>query len=241
MKEIITSVASFFAFLMHSITGFGGNILVFPVLTFLYGTNSARICLNLIAWVSSICVTVDCHNDINFKEYRHILGWMSVGLIFGYCLIPYIKSEKIIMLIYGVIIVFIAMQKLLVKNSLTLGKKGLTIILIVAGIIQAVFVSGGAFLVIYCAQVLKEKREFRGTFTAIWLSIYTATFLFHYFGKGYEIADLKIALWGGVPVILASIIGNRIAKIINQRLFMKIVYVFILLVGISLVTSNILV
>ena len=80
-REFIVSAVSFLAFTMHAITGFGGNILVFPVLSFLYGTVIARISLNLIAWVSSISVTADCYKDIDFKELKNILIWMGLGLV----------------------------------------------------------------------------------------------------------------------------------------------------------------
>ncbi|MBE5916162.1 MAG: sulfite exporter TauE/SafE family protein [Pseudobutyrivibrio ruminis] len=239
MSEIITSIVSFIAFLIHSITGFGGNIMVFPVLTYLYGSSTARICLNLIAWISSISITIDCHKDINVKEYIRIIIWMALGLGIGYLLIPYMKSESIIMTIYGFIIILIALQRMLLKDSIVFNKPSLIIILILAGVIQALFVSGGAFLVIYCTQALTDKKEFRATFTAVWLSIYTSTFFIQLLGRGYEKEHIKIALFGAIPVIFASVIGSRITRKINQQFFMRIVYIFILIVGISLVASNV--
>lgn len=239
MEGLITGIVSFIAFLLHAITGFGGNILLFPVLSTLYGINTARTSMNLIAWVSSISVTVDCHKDINFKEFLYIMRWMLLGLVVGYLLIPYIKSEQIVLLIYGVIIISIALYKMVVKNQVEFSKSILIAILILAGIIQAIFVSGGAFLVIYCAQRLKNKNEFRATFTAIWLSIYTVTFFVNLFVRGYTSKEIQIFIIGALPVILASIVGSKVVNRINQKLFMKIVYSFIMVVGGMLVLNNV--
>ena len=238
MKELIVSFISFVAFTMHAITGFGGNIMVFPVLTLLYGTVAARTSLNLIAWVSSISVTADCYRDINFKELKTILLWMGSGLVLGTLLIPYIHSDSILMFIYGIIIVGVAMFKLLSKKETEFPKAVLMVILILAGIVQALFVSGGAFLVIYCAQTLKEKKSFRATFTVVWLSIYTVMFFWQLYKGAYSKEVLIVTLFGAIPVVIASWIGSRISGKINQKAFMLLVYLFILFVGISLVGTN---
>ena len=238
IKELIVSLVSFFAFTMHAITGFGGNIMVFPVLTFLYGTVAARTSLNLIAWVSSISVTADCYRDINFKELKTILLWMGSGLVLGVLMIPYIESDSILMLIYGFIIVGVALFKLFSKRGTEFPRPVLIIILILAGIVQALFVSGGAFLVIYCAQTLKEKKSFRATFTVVWLSIYTVMFFWQLIKGTYTKEVIIITLFGAIPVVLASWLGSRISGRINQKAFMLLVYIFILCVGISLVGTN---
>lgn len=238
IKELIVCFVSFFAFTMHAITGFGGNIMVFPVLSFLYGTVAARTALNLIAWVSSISVTADCYKDINFKELRTILIWMGSGLILGVLMIPYINSDSILMFIYGIIIVAVALFKLFSKKETKFPKAVLVIILILAGIVQALFVSGGAFLVIYCAQALKEKKSFRATFTVVWLCIYTVMFFWQMFKGAYTKEVMIITVFGAIPVVIASWLGSRISGRIDQKAFMLLVYIFIMCVGISLVGTN---
>ncbi|MBP3233372.1 MAG: sulfite exporter TauE/SafE family protein [Eubacterium sp.] len=238
IKELIVSVISFFAFTLHAITGFGGNIVVFPVLTALFGAVSARVILNLVAWVSSISVTADCYKDIDYKELKVILIWMGSGLVVGTLLIPYIKSETILMLVYGVIIMAVAIYKLLAKKEIYFKKPVLYLILVLAGIIQALFVSGGAFLVIYCTQILKEKKAFRATFTMVWLCVYTLMFFWQLISGVYSPEIIRMAIFGAVPVIFASWLGSRITARINQKVFMLIVYIFILLVGISITWNN---
>lgn len=238
IKELIVSAISFFAFTLHAITGFGGNIVVFPVLTALFGTMTARVILNLVAWVSSISVTADCYKDIDYKELKTILIWMGSGLIVGTLLIPYIKSETILMLIYGVIIMAVAIYKLLAKKEVNFKKPVLYLILVLAGIIQALFVSGGAFLVIYCTQILKEKKAFRATFTMVWLCVYTVMFIWQLIRGVYTSEIIRMAIFGAVPVVLASWLGSRITARINQKVFMLIVYIFILLVGMSITWNS---
>ena len=88
----------------------------------------------------------------------------------------YISSESVFMLIYGSIIVRVALYKLLAVREINLSRPLLIVVLLIAGIVQGLFVSGGAFLVIYCSQTLKDKKSFRATFTMVWLTIYTGMF-----------------------------------------------------------------
>ena len=43
-------------------------------------------------------------------------------------------------------------------------------ILLAAGMIHGMFVSGGALLVVYATLVLKDKEEFRATVALIWVT-----------------------------------------------------------------------
>lgn len=237
-KEWIVSVISFIGYTLHAITGFGGNILVFPVLSALYGSAVARTSLNVIAWVSSISVAADSYRDINVKELRVILIWMGIGLILGTGMVSHISSDRILMLVYGAIIVVVALYKLFGHSEMNFPEPVFIAVLLLAGIVQGLFVSGGAFLVIYCARTLKDKKSFRATFTMVWLTLYTVMFFWQLIQGRYDKEICIIILFGAVPVLFASWLGSRIVKKVNQRVFMTIVYVLILVVGISLMASN---
>ena len=68
-----------------------------------------------------------------------------------------VPSEQILLIIYGVIILLIAGKNLLCHRQRTLPKALLLVILLLAGVIHGMFVSGGALLVVYAAQVLKRE------------------------------------------------------------------------------------
>ena len=86
---------------------------------------------------------------------------MLVGMFAGIQICRIVKSENILLTIYGIIIVVVALKNLCIHTEKKLPDLILWIVLILAGIIHGMFVSGGALLVIYATQVLKEKEEFR--------------------------------------------------------------------------------
>lgn len=106
------------------------------------------------------------------------------------------------------------------------------LILLAAGIIHGMFVSGGALLVIYAAAVLKDKQEFRATVALIWVTtgcyitgtqVVTGNFNSHV---------IWLLLIGIIPVFAGTVIGTKLVKIIPQEIFMKLTYILLLLSGI---------
>lgn len=94
---------------------------------------------------------------------------MVAGMAIGIQICKTVPSEQILLIIYGVIILLIAGKNLLCHRQRTLPKALLLVILLLAGVIHGMFVSGGALLVVYAAQVLKEKEEFRATLAPVWV------------------------------------------------------------------------
>ena len=94
---------------------------------------------------------------------------MVAGMAIGIQICKTVPSEQILLIIYGVIILLIAGKNLLCHRQRTLPKAFLLVILLLAGVIHGMFVSGGALLVVYAAQVLKEKEEFRATLAPVWV------------------------------------------------------------------------
>ena len=48
---------------------------------------------------------------------------------------------------------------------------GMLLVILAAGVVHGMFVSGGALLVIYASGALKEKEEFRATMAMLWVPI----------------------------------------------------------------------
>ena len=66
------------------------------------------------------------------------------------------------------IIVIIGIKNLAVPQQKFMPEWALWIILALAGLIQGMFVSGGALLVIYAVQKLRDQQQFRITLSAVW-------------------------------------------------------------------------
>lgn len=169
MKEIIFLFVLFVANVIQAITGFAGTVLAMPPSIYLLGMDNAKVVLNVMALLSGLMIAVMSYHHMNKKEVIKICVCMVAGMAIGIQICKTVPSEQILLIIYGVIILLIAGKNLLCHRQRTLPKAFLLVILLLAGVIHGMFVSGGALLVVYAAQVLKEKEEFRATLAPVWV------------------------------------------------------------------------
>ena len=134
------------------------------------------------AWLSGLMIAVTGYRHINWKELLKMSAVMLFGMFAGIQICRIVKSENILLTIYGIIIVVVALKNLCIHTEKKLPDLILWIVLILAGIIHGMFVSGGALLVIYATQVLKEKEEFRATVAPVWVVL-------NFFSDGYPVQE----------------------------------------------------
>lgn len=216
--------------IIQTITGFAGGPLAMPPAIALLGLSDARAAITLIFWFSTLIVTFQNLKYVNWKKLGIILFFMSMGVVFGLWVYDYCPVQYL-MLLYGIIVVLIGFKKLLVKQTRELPVPVTYLALFASGIMQAMFTSGGPFLVIYATAAMKDKKEFRATVSSIWtvLNIFLA---FQMYQKGmYTPYVNRLVFITMIPVFAAIYAGNKISRRLNQEAFLKLVYILLILSG----------
>ncbi|MCQ2549774.1 MAG: sulfite exporter TauE/SafE family protein [Lachnospiraceae bacterium] len=230
MKEILFILIQVIANTIQTITGFAGGPIAMPPSMALVGVGNAKAAITMILWLVTIIVTVQNLKYINPKKLGIMLFFMILGMIPGIWLFDRLPT-KILMIVYGLIVVAIGVDKLLRKNSKDLKTPYSYIALLMSGVMQGMFTSGGPFLALYATTAMKDKREFRATVSSIWavLNIYL---MWNMFRQGmYTGYVMKLAGMSILPVFAAIWIGNKISHKIKQETFLKLVYVLLIVSG----------
>lgn len=167
MEKVLFAAAFFVAYTIQAVTGFAGNIFAMPVGTHVMGLSSSVAVLNAMGFFACGMLAVLNFKYINWRELAKMTCGMLPFLVLGIWL-DTVLPLPVLLRIYGAIIVFIGIRNLLSKEQRFLPKWLLAIIVAAAGLIQGMFVSGGAFLVIYAVQKMKDKQQFRATLSALW-------------------------------------------------------------------------
>ncbi len=234
MQIILFLIVVLVTNILQVITGFAGTMLAMPASIGLVGINTATASLNIVGLVLSIIIVIREKQYVNQKELKIIVKYMMMGLILG-IIIYKIVQIAILLKVYGIIILLIAIMKLTGFDKDTYNQKVLIMILIIAGIIHGMFVSGGAFLVIYASVRLKNKNEFRATMSSVWVILNTLLFAIH-INLGYFDVQTSILTIIAIVTALGSVyIGNVIFNRINLNIFLLITYILLLCSGLSLV------
>lgn len=160
---------------------------------------------------------------------------MLVGMFVGVQICRVVESEDVLLTVYGIVIVSVALKNLCIHSERKFSPVILGIILLLAGIIHGMFVSGGALLVIYATQVLKDKEEFRATVAPVWV-VLNSCLMFTQMRAGLiGQADVRLILISIVPLLVATWIGKKLVKKVSQKVFLNLTYILLLISGISLI------
>ncbi|MEF9876768.1 MAG: sulfite exporter TauE/SafE family protein [Gordonibacter sp.] len=237
MEKVLFLGAFFFAYTVQAITGFAGNIFAMPVGTTLLGLNSTVSILNAMGFFACGLLALMNIKHVNWRELGKILAVMVVFMMVGIWL-DTIMPLHILLKIYGAVIVVIGAKNLLFKRQKFLPEWALWVILALAGIIQGMFVSGGALLVIYAVQKLRDQQEFRITLSMTW-TVLNFIYACIAFQQGHFTGDVLQIILMCIPLaVIATVLGSKLQKMISRERFLKLVYVMLLLIGIVLVVTS---
>lgn len=230
MKEFLFVIIQVIANIIQSVTGFAGGPIAIPPSMALVGVENAKASITFILLLVTAIITVQNLKYINYKKLGIMLFFMIIGMIPGVWLFDKLPT-KALMIIYGTVVVFIGIEKLVRKNPKDLKSPWNYVALLFAGLMQGMFTSGGPFIALYATTALKDKKEFRATVTPVWtvLNIYLCTNMFRQgFYNDYVVKITALAI---IPVFGAIFVGNKIAAKIEQKTFLKLVYVLLIVSG----------
>ena len=223
MKEIIFLLVLFVANVIQAITGFAGTVLAMPPSMYLLGMDDAKVVLNVMALLSGLMIAVMSY---------HL---MVVGMEIGIQICKAVPSEKFLLVLYGIIIILIAGKNLLYHREHTLPKGVLLVVLLLAGVIHGMFVSGGALLVVYATQVLKDKEEFRATIAPVWVVLNSVLLASQVRQGAFDNHNIRLILISVIPLFIATWVGKKLVKKVSQKVFLNLTYVLLLVSGLSLI------
>lgn len=250
-REILFLLIVFAANMIQAITGFAGTLLAMPPSMQLIGVDEAKSVLAILDQLSCLLIVLTGFRHINWKEFAKMAVLMVVGMFVGMKIFEVFPVQQLLTL-YGVMILCIALWKLfgakLVKKrgvsqeqvceTASFGEKntfrsiGMLLVILAAGVIHGMFVSGGALLVIYASTALKEKEEFRATMAMLWVTIGCYITGNQIYSGHFNSQVIFLCLAGLIPLFAGIFVGTKLVKRINQETFLKLTYVLLIISGI---------
>lgn len=231
MKTLLFLLVVLITNIIQAITGFAGTLLALPPSVLLIGITDAKVILNFLGILTCLIIVLRNKDMIQWKVLKKIVIFMALGMIIGVWLFSIVKTD-ILLYLYGIMIVVIAVKHLLNCKQIAISGWLSIFVLIAAGIIHGMFVSGGALLVVYAASVLKNKHEFRSTIAAVWVGL-NSILLIQQAYAGQITLDLSIiTIIACIPAVLGVFIGGLLHEKISQNFFLKLTYILLLISGV---------
>lgn len=244
-KEYIVLAVILISNFLQAITGFAGSFLTMPPAIQLLGAGEARILVAFVAQISSIMILMTGLRHVQWRQCGKILFWAGIGMVAGILIFAKVNLQ-ILLVLYGVLIIAIALKNLIAsfrpddakaatrRSRFDIDAKHplMIAIIIAGGILNGVFLSGGAFLVIYATKAIPKKEEMRVTLAVIWIVLNSFVTIPGAFAGAFTKDILLMSAISAVLLIIGTWAGTKVMKRISQETFMKITYVLLLIAGI---------
>lgn len=239
MAEIFFYAVIFLTNIIQGITGFAGTILAMPFSIELVGYGTAKPVLNVLGLLAGIYVVAGNRRGVNMQLLKKVCAYMVVGIAAGLlvkCLLT--GYETILYAALGIFVIAIGVKGLAEhfrKADVPKPKKsGSPALLLLAGLVHGIFVSGGPLVVSYLSGCTRDKEEFRRTISAVWIILNGMLFASDLLSGAYTAEVIRAQLIS-VPFLFGGMaVGSVLYRHMSQRLFMVLTYMLLCIAGISL-------
>lgn len=236
LKDILFLAVVFLTNIIQGITGFAGTVLAMPPGIFLQGIDTAKMVLNILGILSSIWIIFISYKDIDWKEVKKILVFMIIGVALGMKLFTLLPLGFLLK-IYAFFIILMALKGIFVKGEIQTPKWVLIGVILLAGVVHGMFVSGGPLIMIYVAKKLKSKSSFRATLAVVWIVLNSYLAFSHYNQGVFTPENIKL-LWMSIPPFAFGMIaGNILHYKMSQASFLKLSYILLSISGMALIVK----
>ena len=225
------------AFTVQSLTGFGGPLIAMPLGISAVGLATAKPVVTLCAWLSAAIVALKNRKDIVYPELFKMTGTMLVFMLAGLWLFKNVQMD-FLQVIYGIIVMCIGVKKLFFPSDKPMPKWVSPLAICLAGVMQGLFVSGGSFLVIYAVGAIPEKQQFRATLSGVWALLNIFLLGSYFFDGSFTQPVITSSLLSLIPLTAAVVCGSLLAGKLNQKVFLKVAYILLIVSGAVLLITN---
>lgn len=234
IQTILFVAVQFFSNFVQAVTGFGGGPIAMPPSMALVGVSEAKAAVTCILWLTCIVISVREIRNIDIKQLGIILACMVPGVLLGMWLFATLPL-RVLMLIYGIIVILIGARRLFIPSGKELPKALRITALILSGLMQGMFTSGGPFLVIYSVSAIPDKNRFRATMSTVWTIINTYMVGRMIVSGMYSNGEYRLVLYSIIPVAIAIFIGKKVSDKLDREVFLKVIYALLMVSGALLV------
>lgn len=238
LQKVLFLIVFFIAYTVQAITGFAGNILAMSPGIHLIGMDTTIVLLNVAGVLGCGMLAIRCWKSIDWAHFSRVIVVLFVFLFVGIWL-DTVLPLRILLTIYGVIIIAVAVRNLALRKQVEVPAWLLWVVVACAGIIQGMFVSGGAFLVIWATHTLKGRDTFRGTMSLIWTLLNLVYLVIKTLQGVWTAETVQLAIFLLPLIFISTFLGDRLQRHIGKEGFIRFVYVLLLCIGIFTTASSV--
>jgi len=239
LNELVLCVAIIFvAYVIKGLSGFGSGLVAIPLLAFFLPLPFIVPVMALVSYTGTVYQSVTYRRDVVWRDLWPLLPFSLAGITIALWLLVN-ADVTVLTLSLGIFIFCYAVYSLLPHDIKSGNRFWAVPAGGFAGLIGALFGTGGPFYVLYLKMRQVSKQQFRATITMIFL-VDGGARLFGYFYSDLFTKKVVILALVLLPVLaLAMYVGQHLHIKMNERRFNQVISVLLLVSGLSLAIKSI--
>ena len=218
--------------MVRSTFGFGNALVAMPLLVMVIGVKEATPLVALAGLVIALNMLIREWRDLVWKDTLVLLISSLAGLPLGLLLLTSFP-ENVVRIILGVILIGFGLYNLLGIKIQVLESPALAVPFgFLAGILGGAYNANGPPVVIYGMMRGWKKEAFRASLQGFFFVSSLMIVAGHAISGLWSEQILKSFFISLPVVVLAVLLGELIAKKITQENFNRVIYIFLVLMGI---------
>jgi len=235
---VLCIVIIFIAYVLKGLSGFGSGLVAIPLLAFFLPIPFIVPVLALLSYTGTVYQSISYRKDVVWRDLLPLLPFSLAGITIALWLLINV-NVTVLTFTLGVFIFCYAVYSLLPHNIKSGSRWWAIAAGSFAGLIGALFGTGGPFYVLYLKMRQVNKQQFRATITMIFLVDGGARMFGYYYSDLFTYKMLLLALVLLPVLILAMYVGQHLHIKINDNRFNQVVSILLLVSGLSLAVKSI--
>lgn len=162
---------------------------------------------------------------------------VAIGAAVGLALF-HLPAKGVLALAFGVFVSGLAILQLVRPATRPLARAWRYLMLGIGGLAHGLFGTGGPMIVYVARRRVEDKRVFRATLAALWLTLNCALLVNFWSADLYTRATLDKGLAIGLAVLPGLWIGERIHRALDAARFERVVWILLLVAGAALAVRS---
>ena len=235
---VLCIVIIFVAYVIKGLSGFGSGLVAIPLLAFFLPLPFIVPVLALVSYTGTVYQSFTYRSDVVWRDLWPLLPFSLSGITIALWLLVN-TDVTVLTLTLGIFIFCYAVYSLL-PHEIKSGSRWWAVAAgSSAGLIGALFGTGGPFYVLYLKMRQVTKQQFRATITMIFLVDGGARMSGYFYTDLFTQKTVMLSLVLLPVLFVAMYVGQHLHIKINDHRFNQVVSVLLLVSGLSLAIKSV--
>ncbi|MCL5991084.1 MAG: sulfite exporter TauE/SafE family protein [Bacteroidetes bacterium] len=230
---IIVIIIIFFSSLYRATSGFGDALIAMPLMALLIDIKIATPIVAFMGFAVSVFILLGNRQKQDLSKIWQLVVFSIIGIPIGLLFLKGI-NENVVKIVLALILIIYSLFSLTYPKLYLKTNKSAFAFGIVSGILGGAYNTNGPPIIMYGTLRKWTPEEFRLLLQGVFLPTNMFIIMGHGFAGLWTGDVVKVMLYALPTVMVATIIGNLLNKKIPAEKFEKLIYYFLIVIGLVL-------